>query len=178
MAQVSSRFVPILALSLIAACAPMSRAEEAPATEFPKGATWIQSEPLTFKDLKDRVVIVHFWTFGCINCQRNYPVYKDWLKQYADQPVTIIGVHTPEFDGEKVIDTVRDRAKTNGLKFPIVIDNDSAIWKAWNIRYWPTILLIDRKGVVRYYWEGELHPEKPADKVFAKRIDELLAEKK
>ena len=154
-------------------------ADDAPeaAPEFPKDAKWLQSEPLTFKDLKGQVVVVHFWTFGCINCQRNYPVYKGWLEKYKDKKVTVVGVHTPEFKNEADADRVTEKAKDNGLKFPIVMDNDSAIWKAWRTRYWPTIFLVDKKGVIRYHWEGELHLDKADAKQFAGHIDELLTEK-
>ncbi|VTS02860.1 redoxin domain-containing protein [Tuwongella immobilis] len=151
-------------------------AEPESAPEWPKSATWLQSDPLTFAQLKGRVVIVHFWTFGCINCQRNYPIYRDWQQRYAKKPVTIIGVHTPEFDSEKDVDRIREQAKKNELKFPILVDNDWKVWKAWRVRYWPSILLVDRHGVVRWYWEGELHLDQPAAKRFADRIDELLAE--
>jgi len=147
------------------------------APELPKKATWIQSDPLQFKDLKGEVVVVHFWTFGCVNCQQNYPVYKSWQEKYADKKLKIIGVHTPEFAAEKNIDRIKEKAKENGLKFPIVVDNDKAIWKAWKNQYWPAIYLVDKKGTVRHRWIGELHIELPNDKKFAERIDELLAEK-
>lgn len=148
--------------------------ESAPA--FPREAKWLNSEPLEFAKLKGRVVIVHFWTFGCVNCQRNYPVYKSWGQNYADKKVTIIGVHTPEFDSEKTVDKVNAKAGENDLKFPIVIDNDHRIWKAWRTRCWPTIFLVDKHGIVRYHWEGELHLEQAEAKRFARRIDELLAD--
>jgi peroxiredoxin len=148
-----------------------------PAPAFPRGTRWVQSKPLQFEDLKGKVVVLHFWTYGCINCQRNYPVYKGWLKKYADKKMALIGVHTPEFPAERNIERVKARAKTNGLTFPIAIDNDGRIWRAWGTRYWPTVFLIDKKGFVRYYWQGELHLDKAEDKRFAARIDELLAEK-
>jgi thiol-disulfide isomerase/thioredoxin len=157
---------------------PRSDSAERPGTapEFAEGSPWLQSKPLTLASLRGRVVVVHFWTFGCVNCQHNYPVYKGWLEKYKDKKVTVIGVHTPEFKREADADRVLEKAKDNGLKFPIVLDNDSAIWNAWGIRYWPTILLVDKKGVVRYHWEGELHLDKADAKQFAEHIDQLLAE--
>jgi len=119
---------------------------------------------------------VHFWTFGCINCQHNYPVYKAWQEKYKDAKLTIIGVHSPETKAEKEVERVKAKAKANGLKFPIVIDNDLAIWKEWRVRYWPSIFLVDKQGKVRYYWEGELHLDEPQPKRFAAAIDELSAE--
>jgi thiol-disulfide isomerase/thioredoxin len=145
--------------------------------EFPKGSQWLQSKPLKLADLRGQVVVVHFWTFGCINCIHNYPVYKAWQEKYAGNGVTLIGVHTPEFAREADVDTVRAKAKANGLNFPVVIDNDSLIWKSFGNRYWPSIYLIDKKGRVRYQWEGELDLSNSDGKQFAERIDELRQEK-
>jgi thiol-disulfide isomerase/thioredoxin len=164
-----------IAMSLML-CLRARGEEPAPAPEFPKESTWLQSDPLRVGNLRGRVVVVHFWTFGCINCQHNYPVYKAWQEKYKDAKLTIIGVHSPETKAEKDVERVKAKAKANGLKFPIVIDNDLGIWKAWRVRYWPSIFLIDKQGKVRYYWEGELHLDEPQPKRFAAAIDELLAE--
>ncbi len=147
------------------------------APEFPEGIRWVQSEPLTLEKQRGQVVIVHFWTFGCINCIHNYPVYKAWQEKYADKGVTVIGVHTPEFANEKDVDRIKTKARDNGLKFPIAIDNDSKIWKKWDNHYWPSIYLLDKKGRIRFHWDGELHLDTDDGKKFASRIDELLAEK-
>ncbi len=148
-----------------------------PAPEFPEGTQWVQSEPLKLGGLRGQVVIVHFWTFGCVNCIRNYPVYRDWQEKYAGKGVTLIGVHTPEFAAEADADRVRAKARDNGLTFPIAIDNGRRIWTNWDNHYWPAIYLIDKKGQVRYRWEGELHLDTVEGRQFASRIDELLAEK-
>ena len=145
--------------------------------EFPPGIPWVQTKPLKLADLRGRVVVLHFWTFGCINCIHNYPVYKAWQEKYAGKKVTIIGVHTPEFPTEADETRVRNKARENGLKFPIAIDNDSRIWKSWDNHAWPSIYLVDKDGKVRYHWEGELHLGEPEGRRFASRIDELLAEK-
>jgi thiol-disulfide isomerase/thioredoxin len=147
------------------------------APEFPRDTQWLQSKPLTLASLRGQVVVVHFWTNGCINCIHNYPVYKYWQKKYAGNGVTIIGVHTPEFAEEAGVDRVRAKARANGLEFPIAIDTDSTIWNRWENHYWPSIYLIDKKGQVRYHWDGELHLENVEARQFASRIDELLAEK-
>jgi peroxiredoxin len=149
----------------------------AAAPEFPKEVEWLQGGPLKLADLRGRVTVLHFWTNGCINCIRNYPAYRAWQEKYAGKDVTLVGVHTPEFDREAPAERVRDKAKTNGLKFPIVLDNKARVWKAWGNRYWPSVYLIDKKGQVRYRWEGELHLDTAAGKRFAGHIDELLAEK-
>jgi thiol-disulfide isomerase/thioredoxin len=132
---------------------------------------------LKLANLRGRVVIVHFWTFGCINCIHNYPVYKAWQEKYAGHAVTLIGVHTPEFTSEADVTRVRAKARANGLKFPIAIDNDGRIWNSWDTHAWPSIYLIDKQGRVRFNWEGELHLENEEARQFASRIDDLLAEK-
>jgi peroxiredoxin len=148
------------------------------APEFAKGTEWLQSEPLTLAALRGQVVVVHFWTFGCINCIHNYPAYKAWQGQYGGKGVTIIGIHTPEFAGEADSKRVRAKAEQNGLKFPIAVDNNRQNWKNWNNQYWPSIYLIDKKGQVRYRWEGELDsPTTKGERLMRQRIDELLAEK-
>ena len=146
------------------------------APEFAQDTEWLQSKPLTLAGLRGQVVVVHFWTFGCINCVHNYPVYKAWQEKYADKGVKIIGVHTPEFANEADVPSIRAKARENGLKFPIAVDNDSRIWKTWDNHYWPSINLIDKKGRVRYHWDGELHPQDAEGRRFASHIDELLAE--
>jgi thiol-disulfide isomerase/thioredoxin len=148
----------------------------AAAPEFAPGTQWLHSKPLTIASLRGQVAVVHFWTFGCVNCVHNYPVYKAWQEKYAGKGATIIGIHTPEFTYEADAKQVEAKAEKNGLKFPIVIDNDGANWKNWDNRYWPSIYLIDKKGQVRYRWEGELHLDTAEGKRFAQRIDELLAE--
>jgi thiol-disulfide isomerase/thioredoxin len=147
------------------------------APEFPEGVQWVQGGPLNFADLRGRVTVLHFWTNGCINCIHNYPTYRAWQEKYADKEVTLVGVHTPEFRWEAPAERVRQKARANGLKFPIVLDTGSRIWEAWGNRYWPSVYLIDRQGRVRYRWEGELHLDTAAGRRFARHIDELLAEK-
>jgi thiol-disulfide isomerase/thioredoxin len=147
------------------------------APEFPRNTEWLQSEPLTLASLRGQVVVVHFWTNGCINCIHNYPVYRAWQEKYAGQAVKILGVHTPEFASEADVVRIRSKARENALKFPIAVDNDSRIWKSWDNHYWPSIYLVDKKGRVRYRWEGELHLREADGQGFASHIDELLAEK-
>jgi thiol-disulfide isomerase/thioredoxin len=146
------------------------------APEFRRDTQWLQTKPLTLGALRGQVVVVQFWTFGCINCIHNYPVYKSWQEKYGGKGVTIIGVHTPEFSNEADVESVRAEARANGLKFPIAIDNESRIWKNWNNHAWPSIYLIDKKGRVRYRWEGEVHLNTAEGRRFASRIDELLSE--
>ncbi len=156
--------------------APQEMRRAAP--EFAPGTEWLQSKPLKLASLRGQVVVVHFWTFGCINCIHNYPAYKAWQERYRGKAVTMIGIHTPEFDSEADLKRVRAKAEQNGLKFPIAVDNNRQNRKNWNNQYWPSIYLIDKKGQVRYRWEGELDsPTTKGERLMRQRIDELLAEK-
>jgi thiol-disulfide isomerase/thioredoxin len=155
----------------------MAAAPSTDAPEFPAGLEWLQGGPLKLADLRGRVAVVHFWTNGCANCIHNYPVYRAWQDKYDSKKVAIIGVHTPEFAREAVPARIRSKARENGLKFSIVLDPDSKVWREWNNRYWPSIYLVDKKGHIRYRWEGELHLDTVDGKRFAARIDELVDEK-
>jgi peroxiredoxin len=146
------------------------------APEFTGVTEWVNSKPLKLADQKGKVVIVHFWTNGCINCVHNYPHYRAWTKKYKDnKDLIIVGIHTPEFDADKNVDRIKDRAKKNDLTFAIAVDNDGANWKAWSNRYWPCVYLVDKAGNVRYHWEGELGDD--GYKKVTGQIEELLAEK-
>src|SRR5437773_12344741 len=96
--------------------------------EFAAG-TWINSEPLTLKSLHGRVVLIEFWTFGCYNCRNTLPFVKRWHESYSDKGLTIVGVHSPEFAGERNIDNVRREVGSLGIKYPVVTDNDYETWK-------------------------------------------------
>jgi peroxiredoxin len=139
-----------------------------------KAPEWINSKPLKLAELKGQVVVVHFWTHGCVNCIHNYPAYNAWHERFAGKGVTVIGVHTPEFESEKDVGRVRKKVGDNGLKFPVVIDNGAAIWRAWDNRYWPSIYLVDKQGVVRYRWEGEVG--KDGEAAVRRKIEGLLAD--
>lgn len=124
------------------------------APEFASGH-WINSEPLTIKSLRGRVVLVEFWTFGCYNCRNTLPSIKEWDAEYRDKGLTIIGVHSPEFDEEKQLENVRREVASLGIHYPVVTDNDYATWNAYNVQAWPTIVVLDRLGRVRWTHVGE-----------------------
>jgi thiol-disulfide isomerase/thioredoxin len=146
-----------------------------PAPEFTAVTAWLNSKPLKLADQKGKVVVVHFWTNGCINCIHNYPHYRAWQEKYKDEKsLLIVGIHTPEFDAEKNVDRIKDRLATNQLKFAVAVDNDAANWKAWGNRYWPCIYLVDKAGKIRHRWDGELG-EEGYRKVTA-QIDDLLGD--
>jgi peroxiredoxin len=145
------------------------------APEFTDVTEWVNSKPLKVADQKGKVVVVHFWTNGCINCIHNYPHYRSWQNKYKDNKnLVIVGIHTPEFESEKAVARIKDRASTNGLRFPIAVDNDGANWKAWGNRYWPCVYVVDKAGRIRQRWEGELGAD--GYKTMTGMIDKLLAE--
>jgi peroxiredoxin len=150
-----------------------------PAPELRGIDEWINSKPTSLADLKGKVVVLHFWTFGWINCIRNYPWYTGWHKDFAKQGLTVIGVHTPETDEEKKIEEIRKKIKDNDIEYPVAVDGSGKSWQAWENHYWPAVYLIDKKGDVRYRWDGELNWKGTnGEKIMRKKIEELLAEKK
>lgn len=123
-------------------------------------AGWLQSRPLSAADLRGKVVLVEFWTFGCVNCQRALPSVRGWARRYRDEGLIVIGVHAPEFAFERDRANVERAVRRMELDFPIAIDNDFAIWKAWSNQYWPTLYLVDAQGRVRWRHIGEgAYPE-------------------
>ena len=120
------------------------------------GATaWINSAPLTPESLRGKVVLVDFWTYSCINCLRTLPYIKAWNEKYKDSGLVIVGVHTPEFAFEKDEGNVRKAVKDLGVTYPVPMDNDYRIWRAFNNEYWPADYLIDATGKIRFHHFGE-----------------------
>jgi peroxiredoxin len=160
------------------ACAQEPAEMKIPAPELKGIDEWINSKPVKLSDLKGKVVVLHFWTFGWINCIRNYPWYTGWHKDFAENGVAVIGVHTPETDGEKKIEQVRKKVKDNGMKYTIAVDGSAKTWQAWGNQWWPCVYLIDKKGDVRCRWDGELNwKEIKGEQIMRKKIEQLLAEK-
>ena len=116
---------------------------------------WINSAPLTLPALRGKVVLIDFWTYSCINCLRAIPYVRAWASRYADEGLTVIGVHTPEFAFEKSVDNVRAAVKQLGIGYPVVMDNDYAIWRAFGNQFWPAHYFIDAQGHVRHHHFGE-----------------------
>lgn len=125
------------------------------APEIIQGGVWFNSEPMTLEQLKGKVVIIDFWTYSCINCQRTLPYLRAWNEKYADKGLVIIGVHAPEFEFEKSEKNVAEAIKDFNLTYPVVQDNNFATWRAYNNRYWPAKYFIDKEGYVRYSHFGE-----------------------
>jgi thiol-disulfide isomerase/thioredoxin len=120
------------------------------------GATqWLNSAPLATAALRRKVVLVSFWTYTCINWRRSLPYIRAWQRKYGVHGLVVIGVHAPEFGFEANIDNVRREAERMGISYPIAIDNDYAIWRAFDNNYWPALYLIDGRGQIRYHQFGE-----------------------
>jgi cytochrome c biogenesis protein CcdA/thiol-disulfide isomerase/thioredoxin len=121
-----------------------------------KGAVqWLNSEPLTAEQLKGKVVLVDFWTYSCINCLRSLPYVKAWADKYRDQGLVVIGVHAPEFAFERDVKNVTKAMKDLGINYPVAIDNDYKIWRAFDNQYWPAHYFADAQGRIRYHHFGE-----------------------
>jgi thiol-disulfide isomerase/thioredoxin len=116
---------------------------------------WLNSPALSKESLRGKVVLVDFWTFDCINCQHSIPYVNEWAKKYEKDGLVVIGVHTPEYPYERVVDNVRKNVAKLGLNYPIAIDNDYAIWRAFGNQYWPAHYIIDAQGQIRYTHFGE-----------------------
>ena len=116
---------------------------------------WLNSPELNAESLRGKVVLVDFWTYDCINCQHTLPYVKEWEKKYGKDGLVVIGVHTPEYGYERIIDNVKDQVKKLGITYPVAIDNNYAIWRNFDNQYWPAHYLIDAKGQVRYTHFGE-----------------------
>jgi len=126
-----------------------------PAPEIVSRGQWFNSDPLKISELKGKVVLVDFWTYSCINCQRTFPYLRDWWKKYEDDGLVIIGVHAPEFEFEKDAENVAKALRDFDLNYPVVQDNNFATWRAYNNRYWPAKYIINKDGNVVYTHFGE-----------------------
>ncbi|HWP87838.1 MAG TPA: peptide-methionine (S)-S-oxide reductase MsrA [Burkholderiales bacterium] len=120
------------------------------------GATgWLNSAPLTPASLRGKVVVVDFWAYSCINCLRAMPYVNAWYRHYKDAGLVVLGVHSPEFAFEKDIDNVRAAVKKFDIQYPVALDNEMAIWKAFNNKFWPAHYFVDAKGQIRGHHFGE-----------------------
>ncbi|MGA3135517.1 MAG: cytochrome c biogenesis protein DipZ [Terracidiphilus sp.] len=118
-------------------------------------SAWINSPPLSAESLRGKVVVVDFWTYSCINCLRTLPYINAWYGKYKDSGLVVLGVHTPEFPFEKDETNVRKAVRDLGIDYPVAMDNDYRIWRAFNNEYWPAHYFIDAAGHVRYHHFGE-----------------------
>lgn len=145
-------------------------------SRFPRAAeivspTWINSDALRWDGLRGKVVVVEFWTFACYNCKNTLPYMKAWDEKYRAQGLVVLGVHTPELSFEKDVANVRQAVKDYGIRYPVAIDGDYANWNRYRVWAWPTWVIVDKEGFVRYSHVGEGDYEGSE-----RTIQELLAE--
>jgi len=145
--------------------------ESAAAPDLASG-NWINSEPLKLQDLRGRVVLIEFWTFGCINCRNTLPFIKSWHDRYHDKGLTVVGVHSPEFDEERDVEKVRSEVASLGIHYPVVTDNAYQTWNAYKVEAWPTAFLLDKQGRIRWMHVGEGDYDEAE-----RQVQKLLAEK-
>ena len=154
------RITPFVAV-MVATLALGGRADAAragrTAPDFSAGGPWFNTggRPLTLAALRGKVVAVEIWTAGCYNCLNVLPSLKQWDARYRSQGLVIVGVHAPEFRHERSEQYVRNRVANLGIRYPVVMDNGFRIWRAYNNIYWPTIYLVDKRGIIRYSHAGE-----------------------
>ena len=138
---------------------------------------WLNSPPLTTEQLRGKVVLVDIWTYGCYNCRNALPYVREWHRKYKDQGLVVVGVHSPEFAYEKNIDNVKRAVEELDVRFPVAIDNNFAIWRAFNNRYWPAHYFIDAKGRIRFHHFGEGQYQK-SEQVIRQLLEEPRQEAK
>ncbi|MCB4769461.1 cytochrome c biogenesis protein DipZ [Ancylobacter sp. Lp-2] len=117
--------------------------------------SWLNSAPLSAEALRGKVVLVDFWTYSCINCIRTLPYIRAWADKYKDQGLVVIGVHSPEFAFEKKLDNVKEAVRDFGITYPVAVDSDFNIWRAFGNNYWPALYVVDAEGRIRYHQFGE-----------------------
>lgn len=139
---------------------PLARAARAqspgkPAPEFVGLENWINSDPLTIQSLRGRIVLVDFWTFGCSNCINTLPSMVKWHGDLGQRGLTIVGVHTPEFPFERELSALQKAVRRHGIEYAVAQDNAYQTWRAYETRYWPTSIIVDRDGQIVKYHEGD-----------------------
>jgi thiol-disulfide isomerase/thioredoxin len=141
------------------------------------GRVWLNSAPLSFRQLRGRVILVDFWDYTCLNCIRTLPYVQAWHERYWSKGLTVIGVHTPEFTFAQYESNVERGVREFGLTYPIVIDSDREIWKAFANRYWPSKYLLDKEGYLRFahFGEGAYVECEEAIRELLKEINPVLA---
>jgi glutathione peroxidase-family protein len=151
-------------------------ADGAPAFTHPAAADWINSPPLTWADLRGKVVLIDVWTFECWNCYRSFPWLHGVERRYDAQGLQVIGVHSPEFDAEKVRSSIEVAMKKYDVTFPVMIDSDHSYWNALGNSYWPAFYLVDKQGRIRASFVGETHDGDANSLKIEAAVKALLAE--
>lgn len=155
--------------------APLAANDQGAMPSLSGAVEWLNSPPLTPQALKGKVVLVDFWTYDCINCQHTLPYVKAWAEKYAKDGLVVIGVHTPEYGYERIIDNVKAQVHRLGITYPVAIDNNYAIWRNFDNQYWPAHYLIDAKGRIRgsHFGEGRYEDQ---ERMIRALLDEAKAD--
>lgn len=172
LSSVSQRLATAIALPDAEAASGRGAGLGSPAPDFTGIEAWLNTDaPLTMPGLRGKVVLLDFWTFGCINCVRTLPHLRDWHRRHADRGLVIVGVHTPEFAHERPLAALQAAVRRHALAYPVAQDNGFKTWNAHGVTAWPTQILIDRRGRIafRHIGEGD-------EALIERRIEDLLAE--
>jgi thiol-disulfide isomerase/thioredoxin len=147
-----------------------------PVPELPRrdAADWINSPPLSLAALRGKPVLIEFWTFGCSNCRNTLPWLERVYDRFASRGLTIIAVHSPEFDRERPRDAVTSAVQELGIRYPVMLDNDFAYWNALGNRYWPAFYLLDGDGRLVATRIGELHAGRASADEFERAVERML----
>lgn len=147
------------------------------APEFRAVKNWINSSPLQLKQMRGKVVLVHFYAFQCHNCHANFDHYRKWHEEMKDKGVVVIGIQSPETNRERDPSAVRAAAVEKNLEFPILVDLEMENWNAWANTMWPTVYVIDKNGYLRHWWQGELNWQgATGDETIENIVSQLLEE--
>ena len=149
---------------------------QAPEFSHQNEQDWVNSSPLRIKNLEGKVVLIDFWTFGCWNCYRSFPWLNAMEKRLNRENFQVIGVHTPEFENEKIKENIVAKVQEFGLHHPIMIDNNSSYWRAMSNRYWPAFYILDKKGNIRAAFFGETHEGDNRARQIENIINQLITE--
>jgi len=164
-----------LLIAAILLAAPIRAASPPAAPELPSlpAAAWLNSPPLTLEGLRGRPVLIEFWTFGCSNCRNTLPWLKAIHERYGPRGLTIIAIHSPEFDFERDPTAIATNVRKLGINYPVLLDNDFQYWKALDNRYWPAFYLLDSRGRIIATRIGELHAGQRSADEFERAIETL-----
>jgi thiol-disulfide isomerase/thioredoxin len=153
--SVSQTMSPSLRVPFLHGSSDGESADRSELGSLARADAWLNSPPLTAAALRGKVVLVDFWTYTCINWRRTLPYVRAWAEKYRDQGLVVIGVHAPEFAFERHLDNVRWAVQDMKVDYPVAVDNDHVIWRAFHNQYWPALYFIDAQGRLRYQYFGE-----------------------
>jgi peroxiredoxin len=179
------KLMPVLMIAAAISLPFIGRVAHADAVPLPvqdapaltNSGPWLNGPATTLAAQRGKVVVLLFWTRDCINCKHNLGYWNDWAKKYAGTDVAVLSVHTPETRYERAPAATARFARTHGLRFPILVDNDSRVWNAYGVQSWPTEILIDKQGRVRAEYAGELNWEGSGEyKTVQQKIEGLRGE--